>query len=73
MVADAEVFNPGMPLLVFSKLAHSIIVTIKRGCVEHGHIEAIEELVEKEDFVGGIVDGNIFGITTRVGSMLLFV
>ena len=73
VVVDVEVFNPGMPSLVFSELACSIIVAIKRGCVKYGHIEAIEELAEKEDFMGGIVDGNIFGITRRVGSMLLFV
>ena len=63
MVADAEVFNPGMPSLVFSELVRSIIVAIKRGRIEHGHIEAIKELAEKEDFVGGIVDGDIFRIT----------
>ena len=72
MVADTEVFNLDMLSLVFSKLACSVIVTIKRGCIEYGHIEAIEELAEKENFMGGIVDGNIFEITTRVGSMLLF-
>ena len=73
VVVDVEVFNFGMPSLVFSELARSIIVAIKRGHIKHGHIKAIEELVEKEDFVGGIVDGNIFGITRRVGSVLLFV
>ena len=73
VVVDVEVFNPGMPSLVFSELACSVIVAIKRGHVKHGHIEAIKELAEKENFMGGIVDSDIFGITRGVGSMLLFV
>jgi hypothetical protein len=36
-------------------------------------LHTIKKLAEKENFVGSIVDGNIFGIARRIGSMLLLV
>lgn len=72
MVADAEMFDFRVPALVFSELAGGIVIAIQRGSFKDGHVKAIEELSEEEDFVGCTVDSDVLSVTGGISCVLLF-
>ncbi len=66
VIADVEVFAPGMPLLILSELTHRLVVAEQGRCVKDGHVEAIKKLAEEKNLLACTVDGDVFGIASRI-------
>jgi hypothetical protein len=62
-----------MPTLVFGKLTSSVVVAVDNSGVGSWVVKACEELAEEDDFVGSVVEGDVFGVARGICGQWMFV
>jgi len=61
----SEVSDFGVPSLIFGQLLCGVIVAVER-CWFEGHIKTVKHLSEEENFMRGVVQGDIlFGVAVK--------